>query len=95
VFPANGRKAAPDNGSQTPRNVRADEGVCRFGIHSELEKTMLPAAHLPFPPPDWYREQEFDPFKGKRVPHGWPWLEEQPLRVETPTERPARTSRRH
>lgn len=56
---------------------------------------MLPAAHLPFPPPDWYREQEFDPFKGRRVPHGWPWLEEHPLRVEMPAERPAQASHRH
>jgi hypothetical protein len=42
----------------------------------------MPAAHLPFPPPDWYRDEDFNPFKGKRNPSRYPWHEEEPLRVQ-------------
>lgn len=43
---------------------------------------MLPAAHLPYPLPDWYRDFEVDPFKGKRGPLVWPLLEENPLQTD-------------
>jgi hypothetical protein len=48
---------------------------------------MLPAAHLPYPPPDWYRDLEVDPFKGKRGPLVWPWLEERPLLTDHSNDR--------
>jgi hypothetical protein len=42
----------------------------------------MPAAHLPIPSPDWYRDEDNTPFKGKRVPYRWPWHEQEPLRVQ-------------
>ena len=42
---------------------------------------MLPAAQPPFLPPDWYRDQDHDPSKGKRAPQVPHWHNEEPLRV--------------
>ncbi len=50
---------------------------------------MLPAAQPPFLPPDWYRDEDHDPSKGKRESHVPHWHNEEPLRV-----RPSRDTSR-
>lgn len=49
---------------------------------------MLPAARLPFPPPDWYRDKDHDLFKDKRVPNLWPWQDVEPMQVRPVREAP-------